>query len=38
MLPLWIEWRKELPRSPNGKYDRAALRGEFQRVFSVEGA
>ena len=38
MLPLRIEWRDALPRSPNGKYDRASLRGEFQRVFADEHA
>ncbi|MBM5811040.1 MAG: acyl-CoA ligase (AMP-forming), exosortase A system-associated [Gammaproteobacteria bacterium] len=33
MLPLWIEWRQELPRSANGKYDRARLRDELGRRF-----
>ena len=36
MLPLRIEWREALPRNPNGKYDRALLRGEFQQVFAGE--
>ena len=34
MLPLRIEWREQLPRNPNGKYDRALLRGEFQHAFA----
>jgi len=37
MLPLRIEWREDLPRTANGKYDRASLRSQFQRVFSDEG-
>jgi len=38
MLPLRIQWRDSLPRSPNGKYDRAALRAEFQGTFAAERA
>lgn len=38
MLPLRIEWREELPRNPNGKYDRARLRGEFHQLFASENA
>ncbi len=38
MLPLRIEWREALPRNPNGKYDRAQLRGEFQQAFAGEHA
>ncbi len=38
MLPLRIEWREALPRSPNGKYDRAALKAEFQQVFAGDRA
>lgn len=34
MLPLRIAWRESLPRNPNGKYDRALLRGEFQQAFA----
>ena len=29
MVPTFIEWRNELPRNPNGKYDRTGLRREF---------
>lgn len=29
MVPARIAWRAALPRNPNGKYDRVALRGEF---------
>jgi acyl-CoA synthetase (AMP-forming)/AMP-acid ligase II len=29
MVPARIAWRTALPRNPNGKYDRVALRGEF---------
>jgi acyl-CoA synthetase (AMP-forming)/AMP-acid ligase II len=36
MLPLRIEWRESLPRNPNGKYDRALLRGEFLQAFAGE--
>jgi acyl-CoA synthetase (AMP-forming)/AMP-acid ligase II len=38
MLPLRIEWREALPRNPNGKYDRASLRSEFQHAFAGEHA
>jgi acyl-CoA ligase (AMP-forming) (exosortase A-associated) len=38
MLPLKVEWRESLPRNPNGKYDRAKLRGEFQSAFASERA
>jgi acyl-CoA ligase (AMP-forming) (exosortase A-associated) len=38
MLPLKVEWRETLPRNPNGKYDRAKLRGEFRSVFAGERA
>jgi len=31
MQPARIDWREELPRSPNGKLDRAALRREHGR-------
>lgn len=34
MLPLRVEWRASLPRNANGKYDRAALRVEFQSAFA----
>jgi len=30
MRPTRVEWRAALPRSPNGKIDRAALRGEME--------
>jgi acyl-coenzyme A synthetase/AMP-(fatty) acid ligase len=36
MLPQKIEWRDALPRSPNGKYDRARLRSELQSSFASE--
>jgi acyl-coenzyme A synthetase/AMP-(fatty) acid ligase len=29
MVPGRIEWRDALPRNPNGKYDRVALRDEL---------
>jgi acyl-CoA ligase (AMP-forming) (exosortase A-associated) len=29
MVPARIAWRAALPRNPNGKYDRVALRAEF---------
>jgi acyl-CoA ligase (AMP-forming) (exosortase A-associated) len=38
MLPQRIEWRASLPRNPNGKYDRAALRAEFDDAFAGERA
>ena len=34
MLPLRIEWREAMPRNPNGKYDRASLRGDFHLAFA----
>ena len=34
MLPLLVVWREALPRNPNGKYDRALLRREFQQAFA----
>jgi acyl-CoA ligase (AMP-forming) (exosortase A-associated) len=30
MVPAYIEWRANLPRNANGKYDRALLAGELQ--------
>ncbi|HEU0224005.1 MAG TPA: acyl-CoA ligase (AMP-forming), exosortase A system-associated [Steroidobacteraceae bacterium] len=38
MLPLRVEWRGSLPRNPNGKYDRARLRSEFQGAFAGDQA
>lgn len=29
MVPAIVEWRKDLPRNPNGKYDRTGLRREI---------
>jgi acyl-CoA synthetase (AMP-forming)/AMP-acid ligase II len=29
MLPRHVEVMAELPRSPNGKFDRAAIRGDL---------
>ena len=29
MVPHQVEWREELPRSPNGKIDRARLKAEL---------
>lgn len=29
MVPMAVEWRDSLPRSPNGKFDRSGLRGEL---------
>jgi len=34
MLPLTIDWRDVLPRNPNGKLDRTALRRELEQRFT----
>lgn len=34
MLPHHIEWRDDLPRNPNGKYDRPRLATELKHLFS----
>lgn len=33
MVPLTIEWRDALPRNPNGKLDRTALKRELEQYF-----
>jgi acyl-CoA ligase (AMP-forming) (exosortase A-associated) len=33
MVPLHIDWRSELPRNPNGKYDRARLSADLKHLF-----
>jgi acyl-CoA ligase (AMP-forming) (exosortase A-associated) len=33
MVPHHIEWRDELPRNPNGKYDRPRLASEMKNLF-----
>ena len=34
MVPLHVQWRDELPRNPNGKFDRPRLAGELKELFS----
>lgn len=36
MVPLHVEWRDELPRNPNGKYDRPRLAAELKTLFAPE--
>ena len=36
MMPALVDWREQLPRNPNGKYDRARLRAELQGQFSEQ--
>jgi acyl-CoA ligase (AMP-forming) (exosortase A-associated) len=38
MIPQHVEWRAELPRNPNGKYDRAALGAELKHLFVPSSA
>ena len=33
MVPHHIAWLPELPRNPNGKFDRPALAAQFREVF-----
>jgi acyl-coenzyme A synthetase/AMP-(fatty) acid ligase len=33
MVPARIEWRDDLPRNPNGKYDRPKLAAELNELF-----
>lgn len=35
MVPHQVEWRDELPRNPNGKYDRAKLAVELKDLFAA---
>jgi acyl-CoA ligase (AMP-forming) (exosortase A-associated) len=35
MLPAKIDWREELPRNPNGKYDRSRLATELRDLFTA---
>jgi acyl-CoA synthetase (AMP-forming)/AMP-acid ligase II len=35
MVPHAIEWLEELPRNPNGKFDRPALAARFRNAFGV---
>ena len=32
MVPLRIEWREELPRNPNGKFDRPSLASQYREL------
>jgi acyl-CoA synthetase (AMP-forming)/AMP-acid ligase II len=34
MLPSQVEWREALPRTPNGKFDRALLRQQLLNLFA----
>jgi acyl-coenzyme A synthetase/AMP-(fatty) acid ligase len=34
-LPAKIDWREELPRNPNGKYDRSRLATELRDLFTA---
>ena len=36
MVPQHIAWLSELPRNPNGKFDRPALAAQFQSVFTTD--
>lgn len=36
MVPSKIDWREELPRNPNGKYDRARLSRELSDLFKAD--
>lgn len=36
MIPHHVAWLPELPRNPNGKFDRPALAAQFKSVFSVD--
>lgn len=38
MVPHHVEWRADLPRNPNGKYDRPKLAAEFRALFTTDGA
>jgi acyl-CoA ligase (AMP-forming) (exosortase A-associated) len=35
MVPLHIDWRSELPRNANGKYDRVRLSADLKHLFST---
>ncbi|MBS0366450.1 MAG: acyl-CoA ligase (AMP-forming), exosortase A system-associated [Proteobacteria bacterium] len=37
MVPQHVIWRVELPRNPNGKYDRPRLAEEVRALFNAEG-
>ena len=36
MVPHHIAWMPELPRNPNGKFDRPALAAQFKTVFTAQ--
>jgi len=36
MVPQRVEWLEELPRNPNGKFDRPALAARFKNAFEVQ--
>jgi acyl-coenzyme A synthetase/AMP-(fatty) acid ligase len=36
MVPHHIAWLPELPRNPNGKFDRPALAAQFKTVFTPQ--
>jgi acyl-CoA ligase (AMP-forming) (exosortase A-associated) len=38
MVPARVDWREALPRTPNGKFDRALLRQELSGAFAAERA
>ncbi len=38
MVPARIEWRDDLPRNPNGKYDRPKLAAELKDLFTADAS
>ena len=36
MVPLKVDWRDALPRTPNGKFDRSLLHRELNDSFAGE--
>ncbi len=38
MVPQFVEWREELPRNPNGKFDRPLLANQCRERYPVTGA
>ena len=38
MVPARIEWRDDLPRNPNGKYDRPKLAAELKELFTADAS
>jgi acyl-coenzyme A synthetase/AMP-(fatty) acid ligase len=35
MVPHHVQWREEMPRNPNGKYDRPKLAAELKDLFAT---